>query len=130
MKNIWSKPQNSLAMNKWEQKLQCEGREVTEQHLNEVITLKYVSLLPRVMHSFFSRIVATFCTANSSLNSFLLHLPLSLYINCSIILFYFILSSAKSTRNIMSTLHHTKLQVDGPSGHCSQLHLHSPPEVQ
>ena len=45
------------------------------------------------------------------------------------IVFYFIICT-KSTRNIMSTLHHTKLQVDGPSGHCSKLHLHSPPEVQ
>ena len=35
-------------------------------------------------------------------------------------LFYFIyfIICTRSTRNIMSTLHHTKLQVDGPSGHC------------
>ena len=30
----------------------------------------------------------------------------------------------------MSTVHHTKLQVNGPSGHCSHLDFHSPPEVQ
>ena len=29
----------------------------------------------------------------------------------------------------MSTLHHTKLQVDGPSGQYSKLHLHPSPEV-
>ena len=29
----------------------------------------------------------------------------------------------------MSTLHHT-IQVDGPSGHYSKLHLHPSPEVQ
>ena len=26
--------------------------------------------------------------------------------------------------------HHTKLQINGPSGHCSNLDFHPPPEVQ
>ena len=30
---------------------------------------------------------------------------------------------------MMSTVHYTKLQVNGPSGHCSHLDFHSPPEV-
>ncbi len=29
----------------------------------------------------------------------------------------------------MSTVHHTKLQINGPSGHCSHLDFHPPPEV-
>ena len=35
-------------------------------------------------------------------------------------------------RNIMSTMHHIKLQINGPSGHChcSHLDFHPPPEVQ
>ena len=44
-------------------------------------------------------------------------------------LFYFIMC-IKLTRNIMSTVHHTKLQVNGPSGHCSHLDFNPPPEVQ
>ena len=27
-------------------------------------------------------------------------------------------------------MHHTKLQINGPSGHCSHLDFHPPPEVQ
>ena len=30
----------------------------------------------------------------------------------------------------MSTVHHTKLQINGHSGHCSHLDFHPPPEVQ
>ena len=30
----------------------------------------------------------------------------------------------------MSIVHHTKLQINGPSGHCSHLDFHSPPELQ
>ena len=44
-------------------------------------------------------------------------------------IFYFILTSVWLIRNIMSTAHHTKLQINGPSGHCSNLDFH-PPEVQ
>ena len=29
----------------------------------------------------------------------------------------------------MSNVHHTKLQVNGPSGQCSHLDFHCPPEV-
>ena len=42
----------------------------------------------------------------------------------------FFLTSAWLIRNIMSTMHHTKLQINGPSGHCSHLDFHPPPEVQ
>ena len=45
----------------------------------------------------------------------------------SLYLFYFIfiLTSAWLIRNIMSTVHHTKLQINGPSGHCSHLDMSS-----
>ena len=40
--------------------------------------------------------------------------------------FYFISSLHKFDKKCI----HFKLQVDSPSGHCSQLEFHSPPEVQ
>ena len=36
----------------------------------------------------------------------------------------------QNTPCIMSFVHHTKLQINGPSGHCSHLDFHPPPEVQ
>ena len=45
-----------------------------------------------------------------------------------ILFLFFILISAWLIRNIMSTVHHTKLQINGPSGHCSHLDFH-PPDI-
>ena len=55
-----------------------------------------------------------------------------LKLNVDFISFLFLICIRYSKKNIMrqKKCNHIKLQVDSPSGHCSQLEFHSPPEVQ